>query len=54
MKIPHAEKLDVFATGWRCTGKMVVTCVHAGGRNTVGSDRKKRKHAQLGNDKANE
>jgi hypothetical protein len=54
-KISHAEKLGIFATGWRCTGKMVVTCVHAaGGCKTVGSDRKKRKHAQLGNGKVNE
>jgi hypothetical protein len=54
MKISHTEKLDVFATGWRCTGKMAVTCVHAGGCNTVGSDRKKKKHTQLSNGKVNE
>jgi hypothetical protein len=54
MKISPSDKLDIFATGWRCTGKMVVTYVHAGGCNTVGSDRKKRKHSQLGNGKANE
>jgi hypothetical protein len=45
---------DVFATGWRCTGKMVVTHVHTGGCNTVGSDRKKRKYTQMNNGKVNE
>ena len=24
MKISPTDKLDIFATGWRCTGKMVV------------------------------
>ena len=54
MKISKTEKLDVFATGWRCTGNMVVTCVHTGGCNTVGSDRKKRKCTQMNNGKVNE
>ena len=47
LKISDTENLDLFATGWRCTGDMVVTYVHTGGINTVGSDRVKRKYHQL-------
>jgi len=43
------EPMTVYATGWRCTEKMVVTYVHTGGATTVGSDRIKRKYTQLSN-----
>ena len=42
-----SEEVTVFATGWRATGKMVVTYVHTGGTSVVGSDRVKRKYTQM-------
>ena len=47
MRIEDAPDLDLFATGWRATGAMVVTYIHTGGTNTTGSDRRKRKYTQL-------
>ena len=41
------EAVDVYATGWRATGKMVVTYVHTGGTTVTGSDRVKRKYSQI-------
>ena len=38
--------VTVYATGWRCTGDMVVTYVHTGGTTGQGSDRTKRKYTQ--------
>ena len=43
------DPMTVYATGWRCTEKMVVTYVHTGGATTMGSDRIKRKYTQLSN-----
>ena len=51
LKNSEEENLDIMATGWRCTGSMVVTYAHTGGCNTVGSDRKKRKYTQLSDGK---
>ena len=48
---PTGEDVDIMATGWRATGKMVVTYVHTGGCNTVGSDRKKWKFIQMSDGK---
>ena len=45
------EAVDVFATGWRATGKMVVTYVHTAGTTVVGSDRVKRKYTQMNDGK---
>ena len=40
--------LTVYATGWRCTGKMVCTYLHTGSTTaTTGSDRIKRKYTQI-------
>ena len=44
VKVSQNEKLSVFATGWRATGKAACTYVHAGSTNAAGSDRKKRKY----------
>ena len=51
LKINDDDSLDIMATGWRCTGAMVVTYVHTGGCNTVGSDRLKRKYTQMSDGK---
>ena len=48
-----ADKVVVYGTGWRCTGEMVVTYVHTGGTNAVGSDRTKRKYVQMSTGKIN-
>ena len=45
------EKTTIFGTGWRCTGDMVITYVHTGGTNALGSDRTKRKHIQMSDGK---
>ena len=47
IRVNPQEKLQIFATGWRCTGAMVCTYVHTGGTNITGSDRKKRRYTQL-------
>ena len=47
------DKVNVFGTGWRCTGDMVVTYVHTGGTNVMGSDRIKRKYTQMSDGKVN-
>ena len=41
------EAVDVYATGWRATSKMVVTYIHTGGTTVTGSDRVKRKYSQI-------
>ena len=41
------DAVTVYATGWRCTGSMVVTYVHTGGTNAQGTDRTKRKYTQM-------
>ena len=41
------DAVTVYGTGWRCTGAMVVTYVHTGGTNAVGTDRTKRKYTQM-------
>ena len=45
----NEDMVEVYATGWRATGKMVVTYVHTGGTTVTGSDRVKRKYSQLNN-----
>ena len=45
------DAVTVYGTGWRCTGEMVVTYVHTGGTNGVGSDRTKYKYTQMSDGK---
>ena len=48
-----SQETTVYGTGWRCTEEMVVTYVHTGGTNVVGSDRVKRKYTQMSDGKVN-
>ena len=46
-----SDAVTIYGTGWRCTGEMVVTYVHTCGTTVMGSDRVKRKYAQMSDGK---
>ena len=48
-----SDAVTIYGTGWRCTGEMVVTYVHTCGTTVMGSDRVKRKYAQMSDGKVN-
>jgi hypothetical protein len=47
VKLDNSNEFEIFAIGWRATGKVVCTYVHTCSTNKKGTDRKKEKEQLL-------